>query len=164
MSADPVSVIIRPMSDAHVECALALAKTSPGTPLWSESSYLAAIDPSALPARIAHAAEDLGPPTFGQLPDLAGFAIARLLPPEAELETIVVAPAFRRRGVARALLASLTRELQLRHVTEVTLEVRVSNLPAISLYHDIGFRESARRSRYYVDPVEDAVLMSLRLP
>jgi ribosomal-protein-alanine N-acetyltransferase len=43
------------------------------------------------------------------------------------------------------------------------LEVRPSNLPAISLYRKTGFREVGRRPGYYDDTREDAIIMSLRL-
>jgi [ribosomal protein S18]-alanine N-acetyltransferase len=167
MSAHPIPVAIRPMTPADVDWALALAGASPGAPHWPPSSYLSALDPESLPARIALVAEAGEPEQAPSPPALvsapAGFAIARLLPPEAELETIVVVPAFRHSGVGRALLAFLTGELQLRHVTEVTLEVRAQNHPAIALYRGFGFRESGRRTSYYADPVEDALLMNLPL-
>jgi [ribosomal protein S18]-alanine N-acetyltransferase len=167
MSAHLISIAIRTMTTADVNWALALADASPGAPIWPPSSYLSALDPHATPQRIALVAEALEstevPTQSGPASAPAGFAIVRLLPPEAELENIVVAPGLQHRGVGRALLASLIRELLIRHVTEVTLEVRTSNQPAIALYRSLDFRESGRRTCYYVDPVEDALLMTLPL-
>ena len=54
-------------------------------------------------------------------------------------------------------------EIEAAEVTEVLLEVRASNQQATAFYRALGFAESGRRLRYYADPVEDAVLMSLRL-
>jgi ribosomal-protein-alanine N-acetyltransferase len=54
-------------------------------------------------------------------------------------------------------------ELKQAQIREVTLEVRASNHPALALYRSLGFVETGRRPRYYVDPVEDAVLLSLEL-
>jgi ribosomal-protein-alanine N-acetyltransferase len=93
---------------------------------------------------------------------VAGFAVASLLPPQAELESIAVALAAQRQGLARRLFAVLADELQAAQVTEVLLEVRASNQPALGLYQRLGFAETGRRPRYYHDPVEDAVLMHLR--
>ena len=41
------------------------------------------------------------------------------------------------------------------------LEVRASNQEALTLYHGLGFQETARRTRYYTHPDEDAVLMDM---
>jgi len=94
---------------------------------------------------------------------VAGFLVASLVPPQAELESIAVDPEFQRRGVARGLFAALASELGPAQVTEVILESRVSNSLALALYAGLGFAEIGRRPRYYADPIEDAVLMRLRL-
>ena len=94
---------------------------------------------------------------------VAGFAVAALLPPQAELETIAVAAEGQRRGVGGRLFAELLALLRAEQVTEVILEVRASNQAALGLYQALGFLESGRRTSYYADPHEDAVLMGLRL-
>jgi ribosomal-protein-alanine N-acetyltransferase len=99
----------------------------------------------------------------GESVEVVGFAVASLLPPEAELETIAVASAAQRHGLARRLFAELATEIGAAQITEVFLEVRASNQPALGLYRGLGFAETGRRARYYHDPVEDAVLMRLRL-
>jgi ribosomal-protein-alanine N-acetyltransferase len=72
---------------------------------------------------------------------------------EAEVLNIAVAPEFARRGAGRALLAQAgSRTLH--------LEVRASNARAIAFYAALGFTKSGRRSSYFRDPVEDALLMS----
>ena len=83
--------------------------------------------------------------------------------PQAELETIAVTGGGQRRGVARRLFAALAGELGAAGVKDVLLEVRASNAPALGFYRALGFQESGRRPRYYADPVEDAVLLELRL-
>jgi len=92
-----------------------------------------------------------------------GLIVASYVSPEAELEIVLVAPAARRHGVARQLFTALAAGLKLASVTEVTLEVRASNRPALALYTSLGFRESGLRPRYYADPVEDAILMRSKL-
>ena len=42
-----------------------------------------------------------------------------------------------------------------------TLEVRISNLPAIHLYEKLGFEQVGKRAGYYRDNGEDALLMTL---
>jgi len=136
--------------DRLVEIAAGLEEA----PHWSRRAYEAVLDP-AFPRRIALVAENFG--------GVAGFAVARLTPPQAELETIAVAAEFQRRGVARQLLTALTGELRLAQIDEILLEVRASNLPARAFYRLLGFAETGHRPRYYADPVEDAVLMRLGL-
>ena len=79
---------------------------------------------------------------------------------EGNLDNIAVAPAYRRQGVADALLSVVTgfgRE----HLSRLMLEVRASNAPAIALYEKYGFAAVGRRKNYYDAPREDAVLMTL---
>jgi [ribosomal protein S18]-alanine N-acetyltransferase len=164
MTVSPAAIAIRPMTAGDVEWAQRMAEEAPQAPHWPAGAYQAAIDPRATPRRLALIAET--PKAAAHLDRLApraGFAIASLLPPDSELEMIVVAPGVRRQGVGRAIFTVLIRELVSSGVTEVTLEVRVSNQPALALYRALGFMESAQRPRYYVDPVEDAVLMRLAL-
>jgi ribosomal-protein-alanine N-acetyltransferase len=99
----------------------------------------------------------------GESIEVVGFTVASLLPPEAELETIAVASTAQRHGLARRLFVELAAKLVAAQITEVFLEVRASNQPALGLYRGLGFAETGRRARYYHDPVEDAVLMRLRL-
>jgi ribosomal-protein-alanine N-acetyltransferase len=54
-------------------------------------------------------------------------------------------------------------ELAIAHVQELFLEVRASNRAALALYLSLGFSQTGRRPRYYIDPVEDALLLTLRL-
>ena len=150
-------VWIRPLAEADLDGVLEIARGLPQAPQWPRSAYLAAIDPDSQPRRIAVVAEAVG--TW----DVVGFAIARVVAPEAELETIAVVRGKQRGGIARQMFAALAGELRSAHVTEVTLEVRASNTPALALYRSLGFSEYGRRVRYYIDPVEDAALMRLAL-
>ena len=89
----------------------------------------------------------------------AGYLFATLMPPDGEILRIATLPAFRRRGVGRALLAELFRQAGGAGVDCLFLDVRESNVPARALYAACGFRESGRRSAYYRATREDAILM-----
>ena len=87
---------------------------------------------------------------------IAGFLVWRTLAEdECELLNLVVAPALRRRGVARQLIEPL---LKLRD-NRVFLEVRESNQAARNFYKSIGFQEFSVRSAYYESPPEAAIVM-----
>ena len=151
------SALIRPMTPADLGRVMEIAESLKEAPQWPRSAYLAALDPEAAPRRIALVVEE---PAAGMV---AGFAVASLLPPEAELEIIAVAPTAQRRGLARQLFFSLATELRTAEVIGVMLEVRATNQPALEFYRRLGFVETGHRPRYYHDPVEDAILMCLRL-
>ena len=77
----------------------------------------------------------------------------------AELVSVAVAPAVRRRGVAAALLESTLRRLRRRGATRLHLVVRVSNQPAHAFYGKYGFRRVRVLGGYYEDG-GDGILMS----
>jgi ribosomal-protein-alanine acetyltransferase len=89
---------------------------------------------------------------------VAGFLVwRRLAEGESEVLNLAVAPAFRRRGVARELLKPL---LNLRD-NRVFLEVRESNQPARIFYKSMGFQEVSMREKYYESPSEAAIVMKV---
>ncbi|MGP8268717.1 MAG: tRNA (adenosine(37)-N6)-threonylcarbamoyltransferase complex dimerization subunit type 1 TsaB [Terracidiphilus sp.] len=153
---EPVMCVC-PMAGAWVNEVMEIAGRLKGLPQWTRENYQAALDPDAVPRRIALMV--LGPDEDR----MTGFLVARLLPPQAELEIIAVDPRVQRRGLARKLFNELVYKLGLAGVTEVVLEVRESNQVALALYGSLGFVETGRRPRYYADPEEDAVLMRLEL-
>lgn len=95
-------------------------------------------------------------------PDLAsiiGFAGLWLMVDEAHITTIAMHPQFRRLGLGEFMLSSLIDIAYSISAKWVTLEVRVSNFQAQSLYRKYGFREAGMRHRYYSDNQEDALIM-----
>jgi ribosomal-protein-alanine N-acetyltransferase len=91
---------------------------------------------------------------------LAGYAITVLRPPVAEIENIATVAPERRSGVARALMDDALAACERAGVSELTLEVRVSNDGAQALYRGYGFRLAGLRPGYYRHPEEDALLMT----
>jgi ribosomal-protein-alanine N-acetyltransferase len=146
------------MMGADLERVIEIAESLKEAPRWARTAYLAALEAEGAPARIALVAEMTGP-----LGDVVGFAVGRVVGPEAELETIGVVGEAQRGGVAGRLFSALAEELRKTQAEELLLEVRVSNRPALGFYRSLGFEETGRRPGYYAEPVEDAVLMRLRL-
>lgn len=148
---------IRPMVAADLDHVLSLAESLPETPRWPKSAYLHAIAPESTPRRVALVATD--PWSTSVL----GFAVASLLPPQAELEVIAVARECQRQGIGQGLSIALANELKAAGVHELILELRPSNGSAQAFYQSLGFVWMGLRPDYYTDPVEDAVLMNLLL-
>ena len=79
---------------------------------------------------------------------------------EGYISNVAVSPEFRRQGVADALISALIERAE-KTLAFVTLEVRESNQPAISLYSKHGFEVVGKRKNYYDKPKENAFLMTL---
>jgi len=90
---------------------------------------------------------------------LAGYIGSQSVMGEADMMNLAVKPEFRRSGVGKELVQRLVAELKKNGVTSLTLEVRVSNSPAISLYEKLGFCQVGRRPGYYRSPREDALIL-----
>lgn len=79
---------------------------------------------------------------------------------EGYISNVAVDPAFRRQGIADALIDKLCALCVSHGLAFVTLEVRAGNVPAISLYEKHGFEQVGLRKNYYERPREDALLMT----
>lgn len=94
---------------------------------------------------------------------VAGYIIAFVIGPDAELLNVAVDPAYRRRGLAGQMLDAVLIQLGYNGVRTAFLEVRESNRAARALYGSRGFQEIGRRRNYYRRPVEDALVMRRQL-
>lgn len=138
---------ILPMSAAHIAPIAALERVCFSDP-WPEAAVESELtNPLSL---WLVAVED------GRV---AGYVGSQSVLGEADMMNVAVSPEFRRRGVARALLLALECRLAENAVHSLTLEVRASNEPAISLYHSLGYVQVGRRPNYYHKPREDALIL-----
>ena len=90
---------------------------------------------------------------------VAGYIGSQSVLDAADMMNLAVSPNYRRQGVASQLVTQLVEQLAARGVNALVLEVRVSNTPAITLYHKLGFTQVGRRPRYYSHPREDALIL-----
>jgi ribosomal-protein-alanine N-acetyltransferase len=95
--------------------------------------------------------------------DVQAFLVARFSAGECEVENLVVAAQYRRRGFGSQLLQTLIAAARERNVERILLEVRESNEAARALYERFGFGSSGKRKAYYTHPTEDAILLMLQL-
>ncbi len=92
-----------------------------------------------------------------------GFLNAYFVLDEASLNNIAVSAAWRRQGIGRALIETAIGYCRQNGMVSFILEVRKSNLPAITLYEKLGFRKVGERRNFYTLPDEDALLMTKKL-
>jgi ribosomal-protein-alanine N-acetyltransferase len=97
-------------------------------------------------------------------PHIYGYVGLLMVPYESDILNITVRNENRRAGIGTELLTEIMARCPEHGVSVIHLEVRESGVPARNLYRKMGFREDGIRKRYYTDPVEDAVLMTLLLP
>lgn len=130
-----------------------LERACPTAAHWTEQQYRDLLAEKA-PTRVAFVAQK------DESGEAAGFLIARHLPPEWELENIVVAAKCRRNGIGTGLMQAFLAHAKQMQGESVLLEVRESNSAARALYERLGFQQTGRRKSYYSAPLEDAVLYS----
>lgn len=95
--------------------------------------------------------------------EIIGFTILRLIVDEVHILKFAVDPECQGKGYGRYLLRGSFSELYDQGARRVSLEVRASNKPAVSLYLSEGFYECGIRQEYYTDNKEDALLLNLSL-
>ncbi len=90
---------------------------------------------------------------------VCGYVGSQTVIDETDMMNVAVHPEYRRRGIADALIRALVYELKKQGSHCLSLEVRASNAPAISLYEKNGFALVGRRPNYYRNPREDALIL-----
>jgi ribosomal-protein-alanine N-acetyltransferase len=174
-------VAVEPMRLEDIDAVLAIDRLSFPLP-WSASSYryeitqnthsyffVALAMPGGLSAprggwrsRLATLLHGPGEPE--PAPRLVvGYAGFWYIVDEAHISTIAIHPDWRGQGAGEQLLTGLLEHALDLKAVKSTLEVRVTNTRAQSLYRKYGFEEVGRRRRYYRDNGEDALLMTVEL-
>jgi [ribosomal protein S18]-alanine N-acetyltransferase len=92
-----------------------------------------------------------------------GYIIYWQIGADVQVNNIAVHPDFRGKGIGEALMRYAIAKVRERGATFVTLEVRVSNAAAVTLYKKLGFEVLGLRKNYYTNPDEDAYLLGLVL-
>ena len=95
---------------------------------------------------------------------VVGYAIGWVAADEAELADLAVSEEHRDQGIGADLVRSFASEAGVRGARRLYLEVRVSNEGAQRFYGRLGFGVVGRRTAYYRNPREDALVMAADLP
>ena len=141
-------VIIRPMGKDDLDAVAAIEAATFARP-WSWESFRQELERNVAARYLV--AEENG--------RVIGYAGAWIILDESHITNIAVAEDRRGQGTGRKLTEALMRLLSNLGAAYATLEVRVSNLRAQTLYKSLGFVSVGKRKRYYEDNNEDAYLM-----
>jgi len=144
---EPGSLTVRRLAYGDLPSVIAIERRSFPTP-WSLAMFVLEF---SKPTGICLAAEDEK--------GLVGYLVCARYEQVWHLMNVAVVSEHRRRGIASELIDRLFEEAG--SESRFTLEVRVSNLPAIAMYERLGFRSAGRRRSYYHDNGEDALIMWL---
>jgi ribosomal-protein-alanine N-acetyltransferase len=146
-----VGMSLRPMALADLDQVMAIERSSFPFP-WSTRFFLEELR--------VECARSLVVEIEGRI---VGYVLFWLLPDEIDIHNVAVHCDFRRHGIGRVLLEHVVHAGRRRKASQVTLEVRESNIQAQRLYESIGFMKNGIRKGYYADNGEDALVMVLPL-
>ena len=141
------AIIVCPMSDSDLEEVLAIETDSFPHP-WSTTHFH---DELASPYSFPLVALD-------QNGSIVGYICPMLLLDEGHILDVAVHRDFRGHGIGKLLVTRVLSDCREKGAAFVSLEVRPSNVEALTLYKSLGFTETGRRKRYYENG-EDAILM-----
>jgi len=145
---------VRSYEVRDIPAILALERECAGAPQWGEAFWRSGFpgDAGLRDAFVIEIDEQVW-----------GYSVASCAVDIAELESVAVSERWRRYGMGMALCEVAMLWARKRGAKAIQLEVRESNVAALSLYRRIGFVEQGKRPKYYKNPEEDAVLMSADL-
>lgn len=144
----PETLSIVSMQPGHIESLAAIEKLCFSDP-WSAQSLMEELE---YPPAVYRVAELDGKPV--------GYAGMRVAGGIGYIDNVAVHPDYRHLGAATGLLREFDQFAREHRLESLTLEVRVSNTPAIRLYSREGFQSVGIRPGFYSNPREDAMIMT----
>ena len=140
---------IVPMQKEHLDEVIKVEEKAYGEHHWSKESFFNELNNQLAKYFCA----------FNEQGELVGYCGCWQILEEAHITNVAVSPDFRRKNVGEALLVAIIKSCYKEMVKYLTLEVRVSNEPAIKLYEKYGLKSLGIRKGYYQDNNEDALIM-----
>ncbi len=135
------------MTEDSLDAVLAIESDSFPSP-WSRPLFIGELN------------SDYSTPMVALDPDgvIVGYVCFMLVIDEGHILNVAVDQNSRGQGIGRLLVERVIIDCRIQGAEYVSLEVRPSNLPAISLYKQLGFIVTGRRKAYYENG-EDAIMM-----
>lgn len=145
-----LEVQVRHMQEHDVDQIMEIEKVSFGSHHWSAQSFIAEMKNKLGNYFVAVDA------TSNKVVGYCGYW---MIQEEAHITTVASSPALRKCGIGELLLQRMIESVYALEGKWLTLEVRASNIMAISLYKKYGFSSLGVRKNYYQDNNEDALIM-----
>ena len=142
-----MEVIIKPLTEEYVDQVCVLEEEAFSMP-WHRESFLEMIANENACYLVALIGEEV----------VASCGLRHIVG-EGEITNVVTKGTMRGKGIGRQILLQLLEEGAKMGAEAFTLEVRVSNAPAIHLYESLGFVSEGVRKNFYEEPTEDALIM-----
>ena len=142
-----MEVIIKPLTEEYVDQVCVLEEEAFSMP-WHRESFLEMIANENACYLVALIGEEV----------VASCGLRHIVG-EGEITNVVTKGTIRGKGIGRQILLQLLEEGAKMGAEAFTLEVRVSNAPAIHLYESLGFLSEGIRKNFYEEPTEDALIM-----
>lgn len=142
-------IYINPMQSSDVPDVAQIEAMAYGNHHWSRDSFYSEINNKVAKYYTARYSDG----------KIVGYIGTWHIIDEAHITTIAVHPEFLRQHVGEALIVKMLEDCYNEFIKYITLEVRVSNIPAIKLYEKYGFKSLGTRKGYYQDNNEDALIM-----
>ena len=142
-----MEVIIKPLTEEYVDQVCVLEEEAFSMP-WHKESFLEMIANENACYLVALVGEEV----------VASCGLRHIVG-EGEITNVVTKGTMRGKGIGRQILLQLLEEGAKMGAEAFTLEVRVSNAPAIHLYESLGFVSEGVRKNFYEEPTEDALIM-----
>lgn len=149
MQTELETVTIKRMSKDDVDGVIAIEEKAYGPHHWSKESFYNELNNELALYYSLYTSDGV----------LAAYAGTWHVLEEAHITNIAVSVDMRKRHYGEALLKRIIDDCYKEKIKYITLEVRVSNAPAINLYTKYGFQSFGVRKKYYQDNNEDAIIM-----
>lgn len=143
-----------PMHENHIDDVIMIERLTSASP-WSGDTFLKEINSPTHIILVASEKEQ------NMKSSIIGFCGGQLVGDELHIHSLATHPDHQRMGAGREMIQSLLGIAKTQGANKATLEVRVSNSGAISLYEQFGFVSEGVRPNYYQDNGEDANIMWL---
>ncbi len=149
MVEEKLDIIIKPMLKDDIDKVMSVEEEAYGEHHWSKESFY-----NELNNNLAYYYS-----AFDKNNNLVGYTGSWQIIDEAHITTIAVKTEYKGKKIGEALLQRLFKECYKNKIKYITLEVRVSNEPAINLYKKYNFKSLGVRKGYYQNNGEDALIM-----
>ena len=149
MNSEKSTIKITEMTRDDVNEVIKIEEASYGEHHWSKDSFYSEVTNNL--ARYYVAKDESN--------NILGYIGSWFIIEEAHITNVSVSPEHRRKSIGEALLVHVIQQCYKEKIKYITLEVRISNKPAINLYEKYQFKSLGTRKHYYQDNNEDALIM-----